>query len=67
MGYFRPIDITSHGGFRSELIRQAFKLGTPLEDMYGLSQDEAYALLGQDNTDDLLEKVLNGEIWHDMM
>ena len=61
VGYFRPIDKTSHGGFRADLMRQAVKLRTPLEDMYALTQEEAYALLSADNIDDMLEKVLNGE------
>ena len=42
-------------------MRQAVKLRTPLEDMYALTQEEAYALLSADNIDDMLEKVLNGE------
>lgn len=59
-GYFRPVDHTSHGGKRVGLVRDVFRIQTPLEDMVGVTQETAYKLLAADRTDDLVEAVLSG-------
>ncbi|CAI7770159.1 unnamed protein product [Closterium sp. NIES-54] len=59
VGYFRPIDQTSHGGNRVDLMKKVFHINTPPEDMYALTQDQAYSLLAADKIDDLLEAVIS--------
>ncbi|CAI7918742.1 unnamed protein product [Closterium sp. NIES-54] len=59
VGYFRPIDQTSHGGNRAELFHEVFRMRTPQEDMFGLTQDQAYALLTSEKTDELLETIIS--------
>ncbi|GJP51306.1 hypothetical protein CLOM_g10469 [Closterium sp. NIES-68] len=59
VGYFRPIDRTSHGGNRVDLMKKVFHIKTPPEDMFALTQDQAYSLLAADKIDDLLEAVIS--------
>ncbi|CAI5514220.1 unnamed protein product [Closterium sp. Naga37s-1] len=59
VGYFRPIDQTSHGGNRVDLMKKVFHINTPPEDMFALTQDQAYSLLAADKIDDLLEVVIS--------
>ncbi|GJP47053.1 hypothetical protein CLOM_g6283, partial [Closterium sp. NIES-68] len=59
VGYFRPIDQTSHGGNRVDLMKKVFHIKTPPEDMFALTQDQAYSLLAADKIDDLLEAVIS--------
>ncbi|CAI5514241.1 unnamed protein product [Closterium sp. Naga37s-1] len=58
IGYFRPIDCTTHGGNRAELMRKIFRLSPPARDMYGVTQDRATTLLHANRVDDLLDDVL---------
>ncbi|CAI5972832.1 unnamed protein product [Closterium sp. NIES-65] len=58
IGYFRPIDCTTHGGNRAELMRKIFRLSSPARDMYGVTQDRATTLLHANRVDDLLDDVL---------
>ncbi|CAI7861792.1 unnamed protein product [Closterium sp. NIES-53] len=58
IGYFRPIDCTTHGGNRAELMRKIFRLTPPARDMYGVTQDRATTLLHANRVDDLLDDVL---------
>ncbi|GJP32579.1 hypothetical protein CLOM_g17198 [Closterium sp. NIES-68] len=59
VGYFRPIDQTSHGGNRAELFHEIFRMRTPQEDMFGLTQDQAYGLLTSEKMDELLETIIS--------
>lgn len=60
VGYFRPIDHTTHGGNRSALVKEVYKLPDPVKDMQGLSQEEAVALISQDRLDDLIDTIIKG-------
>lgn len=59
VGYFRPIDQTSHGGNRVDLMKQVFHMDTPASDMFGVTQDQAYTLMAADRADDLLEIIIS--------
>ncbi|XP_024368440.1 uncharacterized protein [Physcomitrium patens] len=58
IGYFRPIDQTTIGGYRSKLIKSVFKMKDDPAIMQGVTQDRAYELVTNDKIDDLLEEVL---------
>ncbi|CAI5995076.1 unnamed protein product, partial [Closterium sp. NIES-65] len=42
-----------------DLMKKVFHINTPPEDMYALTQDQAYSLLAADKIDDLLEAVIS--------
>eukprot|EP00271_Cylindrocystis_brebissonii_P001269 TRINITY_DN1157_c1_g5_i1.p1 TRINITY_DN1157_c1_g5~~TRINITY_DN1157_c1_g5_i1.p1 ORF type:complete len:779 (-),score=143.11 TRINITY_DN1157_c1_g5_i1:197-2533(-) len=58
VGYFRPIDSTSHGGHRSLLVKNVYQLPGSIDKMQGCSQEEALAYMAEDRMDELIGVVL---------
>ncbi|CAM6087480.1 unnamed protein product [Calypogeia fissa] len=57
MGYFRPIDKTTIGGNRAQLMKEIYGFKDSVESMQGVSQQRALEFLTQNKTDDLMEDI----------
>ncbi|KAJ7538170.1 hypothetical protein O6H91_11G037000 [Diphasiastrum complanatum] len=57
VGFFRPIENTGVQVYRSQLIKDVFKLKEDVGLMQGVSQIRAFELLTHDRLDELLEEV----------
>lgn len=58
VGYFRPIDSTSHGGHRTKLVQEVYHLPGDVTRMMGVTQEEAYRYIAQEKEDDLVDVIM---------